>query len=129
MLKLKKELNENDKADFQRRKNAVQHLDKFSTQELVAIYKIGCEIDGDYLNGRLKQIAKECGFNQEDLTDFMNQTIEQAIIDPDLESIFREELIHALSVEAGRSEKSYQWFKRFRHSKISKFSNFKKMYR
>ena len=116
----------NDKTDDHRRKNIAHQLDKFSTQDLVAIYKIALEIDGDYLNGRLKKIATECGFNQEDLTNFMNQAIEKAITDPDFESIVREELIDALSVAAGRSEKSYHWFKGLDAAKFASLANSKK---
>ena len=122
MLKPKETLNEKE----QRRKSAEQHLDKFSTQDLITIFRMAREVDSDYLNGRFKKIARECGFDQENPTNFIDQAIKKAMIDPDFENFIREELVDALSVEAGSNEKSYRFLKNLNIEKLANLAISKK---
>lgn len=85
-----------------RRRRSAGKLEKFSNLQLLALYKKAMDRDGDYLTGRIKAIKTETGI---DITNMLNSG--QLDARQEVNEIVREELIHALSVDAWRDESSY----------------------
>lgn len=88
-----------------RKAAALELLNDFSTETLAELYRMAMT-DSDYLPGRLKAIAQEWGVNPAD--NLVRKAVEEDQIDADLESQIREELLHALSVEAWKCPEHYQ---------------------
>lgn len=88
-----------------RRKDATEKLDKFSTEQLVALYQNAKKRDGSYLEGRIAEICKETGV---DIRPLINGNNLDQYVKDGTDEIVREELIHALAMEAWRDEKSYE---------------------
>lgn len=86
------------------RMNALRKLDALSTVDLASLYKKVMSAGSDrYLQGRLKDIARENGINPEHSSDFIRNAVYHNIISTDFEDIIREELLHGLAVESAKN--------------------------
>lgn len=84
---------------------ALELLNDFSTETLVELYRMAMT-DSDYLPGRLKAIEQERGVSPAD--NIVRKAVEKSHIDSEeANPQIREELLHALSIEAWKNPKHY----------------------
>lgn len=102
---IKAQFIELEKVAEARKAAALNILNDFSTEELAKLYSIAIT-DSDYLPGRLTAIEQEWGVNPAD--NIVRKAVEANQIDSDFEPLIREELLHALSIEAWKDPKHYQ---------------------
>lgn len=95
--------------DQARKAEAFQILSTFSTADLAELYRSAMQHDGEYLTGRLKAFAEENGIEPQN--NFLRNAVEMGVIDVDFKDVIREELLHALSVEAWRSPEHFNTLK------------------